>query len=159
MYFEYVTNWLYRLMKVPIPLVLSENVYGLVTVFDLFLFTVYLGVFIILIKYLITDSLSLNVGGVDLNYSSDAYVARQYRNSVSNHIKNSNEKKEAAAKRNELLTKQRRLLYYHKNHKYKQPTYNNSIGGRILAKKNAGRISTSTSSNSIVSHILAKKKK
>lgn len=80
MYFEYVTNWLYRLMKVPVPLVLSENVYGLVTVFDLFLFTVYLGVFIILIKYLITDTLSLNVGGVDVNYSSNAYLPKNMKN-------------------------------------------------------------------------------
>lgn len=143
MYFEYVTNWLYRLMKVPVPLVLSENIYGLVTVFDLFLFTVYLAVFIILIKYLITDTLSLNVGGVDINYSSDAYVARQYRNSVKSHIKNSNAKKVAISKRNELLKKQSRYMYAHTNDGYKQPTYNNSIGGRILAKKNAGRISTS----------------
>lgn len=143
MYFEYVTNWLYRLMKVPVPLVLSENIYGLVTVFDLFLFTVYLGVFIILIKYLITDSLSFNVGGVDINYSSDAYVARQYRNSVKSNIKNSNAKKDAVLKRNELLKKQSRNMYAHINDGYKQPIYNNSIGGRILAKKNAGRISTS----------------
>lgn len=92
MYFQYMINWLYRLMKVPIPLVLSENVYGLVTVFDLFLFTVYLGVFIILIKYLITDTLSLNVGGVDVNYSSNAYLPKNMRNIR----RKTNNKKESA---------------------------------------------------------------
>lgn len=80
MYFNYIVNWFYRLMKVPVPLVLSKNVFGLVTVFDIFLFTVYIGVFIILIKYLITDSLSLKVGGVDVNYSSNAYLPRNIRN-------------------------------------------------------------------------------
>lgn len=80
MYFKYVVNWFYRLMKVPVPLVLSKDVYGLVTVFDIFIFTVYLGVFIILIKYLITDTLSLNVGGVDVNYSSSSYLPKHLKN-------------------------------------------------------------------------------
>lgn len=92
MYFQYILNWFYRLMKVPVPLVLSDSVFGLVTVFDLFLFTVYLGVFIILIKYLITDSLSLNVGGVDVNYSSNAYLPRNIRNIK----RKTNNKKESA---------------------------------------------------------------
>lgn len=156
MYFEYVTNWLYRLMKVPIPLVLSENVYGLVTIFDLFLFTVYLGVFIVLIKYMITDSLSLNVGGVDINYSSDAYVARQYRNAVSNHINKSNERKAIAEKKKADYAKGQQWLNERRN---RAKTYSNSIGGRILANKNAGRISASKNNNSIGSRILAKKKK
>lgn len=158
MYFDYMINWLYRVMQVPVPLVVSQNIYGLVTVFDLFLFTVYLGLFVVLLKYMITDTLSLNVGGVDINYSSDAYIARHYRDSVENHIKNSNRKKEATTKRNELLKKQRKNMYAHINDGYKQPTYNNSIGGRILARKNAGRISTNKS-NSIGGRILAKKGK
>ena len=142
MYFDYMVNWLYRVMQVPVPLVVSQNVYGLVTVFDLFLFTVYLGLFFVLLKYMITDTLSLNAGGVDINYSSDVYLARRYRDSVKNHIKNSIATKDAIAKRNELLKKQTRNMYAHINDGYKQPTYNNSIGGRILARKNAGRIST-----------------
>lgn len=80
MYFDYITNWLYRLMKVPVPLVASENVFGLVTVFDIFLFTVFLGVFIVLIKYLITDSFSLKVGETDINYSSSAYLPKSMKN-------------------------------------------------------------------------------
>lgn len=138
MYFEYMINWLYRCMKVPVPLVLSENVYGLVTVFDLFLFTVYLGIFIVLIKYIITDTLSLNVGGVDINYSSDAYITRQYRNSVNNYIKKSNERKTVSEKKKADSTKAQQWLNDRKN---RTKTYSNSIGGRILAKKNAGRIS------------------
>lgn len=148
MYFEYVINWLYRLMKVPVPLVLSENVFGLVTVFDIFLFTVYLAVFIILIKYLLTDTLSLNIGGIDINYSSDAYIARHYRSSMAKHLKNSAAKKEAMSKREDLLKKQRMNRYAHLNDNYKTPTYNNSLGGRILALNNVGRIKIS--SNKII---------
>ena len=113
MYFDYMVNWLYRVMQVPVPLVVSQNVYGLVTVFDLFLFTVYLGLFFVLLKYMITDTLSLNAGGVDINYSSDVYLARRYRDSVKNHIKNSIATKDAIAKRNELLKKQTRNMSIH----------------------------------------------
>ena len=144
MYFSYMINWLYRVMQVPVPLVVSNNIFGLVTVFDLFLFTVYLGVFIVLIKYIITDTLSLDVGGVDINYSSDAYVARHYRNSLSNNIKNSNAKKESVAKRNELLKKQERYMYYHANSLKNsgKPTVkvtSNSMAGRILNKKGGNK--------------------
>lgn len=157
MYFDYVVNWLYRVMQVPVPLVVSENIYGLVTIFDIFLFTLYLGVFIVLIKYLITDTLSFNVGGQDISYSSNSYITRQYRNSANNHIKKSNAKKEAIVKRYSMLKRQSQLRYAHINDGYKQPTYNNSIGGRILARKNAGRIHVDKKGNSIGHRILAKR--
>lgn len=149
MYFEYVTNWLYRLMKVPIPLVLSENIYGLVTIFDLFLFTVYLGVFIILIKYIMTDSLSLNVGGVDINYSSDMYISKRFREDSNKFITKTKERKSDYIKGQQWLKVRRN----------RTKTYNNSIGGRILAKKNAGRISSDKNANSIGHRILANKNK
>lgn len=79
MYFTYITNWVYRLMKIPVPLVVSEDIYGMVTVFDIFLFTVFLGVFFVLIKYLITDSFDLHVGDLNLNYSSNAYLPKNLK--------------------------------------------------------------------------------
>lgn len=90
MYFQYIVNWFYRLMNVPVPLVLSRDVYSMVSVFDIFLFLVYLGVFVILIKYLITDS--LNLGATNINYSSSAYLPRNMRQ-IGHKTKN---KKESA---------------------------------------------------------------
>jgi len=90
MYFDYVINWTYRAMQIPVPLVVSENVYGMVTVFDIFLFTVYLGVFIFLIKYLITDRLDFRVGRTDITYTSNSYIPKHLRN-TSNTSKKSND--------------------------------------------------------------------
>lgn len=93
MYISYVFSWLYKIMLLPVPLVLSDDVYYLVTIFDLFMFTVYIAIFIILIRYLITDNLSINIGGYSMNYSSSAYLPSQinsHRNKmrkVKNRIK------------------------------------------------------------------------
>ena len=86
MYFNYIVNWIYRAMKMPVPLIVSENVYGLVTVFDIFLFSVYLGVFIILIKYLITDRLDFHIGKTDINYTSNSYMSKNLRSKKNNSV-------------------------------------------------------------------------
>lgn len=137
MYFQYVVNWLYRCMQVPVPIVVSNNVYGLVTIFDLFLFTVYLGVFIVLIKYLITDNIDIKLGDTDVNYSSSSYITKQYNRSLSNYIKANTNRRIVSDKKKADYLKGQQWLNERKN---KAKTYSDSIGGRILAKKNAGRI-------------------
>lgn len=92
MYFDFMLNWIYRVMQLPVPIVTAPNVYGLVTIFDIFLFTVYIAVFIILIRYIITDNLSLKVGEVDINYSSNAYLPKH----MNNIRRKTNDKKESA---------------------------------------------------------------
>lgn len=89
MYFDYMVNWIYRAMQLPVPIVTAPNVYGLVTIFDIFMFTVYIGVFIILIRYLITDELSLRVGSPeDISYSSDMYMNKKIQERISSRIAN-----------------------------------------------------------------------
>lgn len=115
MYITYVFNWLYKIMQLPVPLVLSEDVFGLVTIFDIFMFTVYVAIFIILIRYIITDSLSLDVGGYSINYSSSAYLPKRLKKSLSKNDKDNNDSNSI------------------KNIKVYS---NDSIGGRILNRKN-----------------------
>lgn len=56
-------------MQIPVPLVLSADVYALVTIFDIFMFTVYIAIFIILIRFILTDTLSFRVGTLsDFSY-------------------------------------------------------------------------------------------
>ncbi|MBR5227690.1 MAG: hypothetical protein IKV94_03540 [Clostridia bacterium] len=74
MYIEYVFNWLYKIMLLPFPLVLSNEVFYLVTILDLFMFSVYVAIFIILIRYILTDTISFEIGGYSINYSSSAYL-------------------------------------------------------------------------------------
>lgn len=82
MYFEYMINWLYRSMQLPVPIVVSSDVIGVVTVFDIFMFTVYIAVFVILIRYIITDSLSFKVGTPeDISYNSNMYISKHLRKS------------------------------------------------------------------------------
>ena len=102
-------------MQLPVPLVLSEDVFGLVTIFDIFMFTVYVAIFIILIRYIITDSLSLDVGGYSINYSSSAYLPKRLKKSLSKNDKDNNDSNSI------------------KNIKVYS---NDSIGGRILNRKN-----------------------
>lgn len=69
MYFNYVFAWVYKVMQVPVPIVLSSDLYSLVTIFDIFMFSVYIALFIILIRFIITDTLSFRVGTVsDFSY-------------------------------------------------------------------------------------------
>lgn len=69
MYFSYVFDWVYKVMQVPVPIVLSSNLYSLVTIFDVFMFTVYIAIFVILIRFIITDTLSFRVGNIsDFSY-------------------------------------------------------------------------------------------
>lgn len=74
MYFIYMIKWIYQAMLVPFPIVTSAKSYGLVTVFDLFMFTVYLGVAFVLIRFIITDNLSFKVGNEDISYSSRSAI-------------------------------------------------------------------------------------
>lgn len=115
MYISYVFNWLYNIMQVPFPLVASDSVFGLVTVFDLFLFSVYCGIFIVLIRYMVTDNLSLKVGDItDFSYSSSAYLPTRIRQ-IKRKTDSSIEKSDSS-----------------KNVKIHS---NNSIAGRILNRK------------------------
>lgn len=75
MYFSYVFAWVYKVMQVPVPIVLSSDLYSLVTIFDIFMFTVYIAIFVILIRFIVTDTLSLRVGSVsDFSYHSTSKV-------------------------------------------------------------------------------------
>lgn len=108
MYITYMFNWLYDILQLPVPLVLSDNIYSMVTIFDLLMFSIYIAIFIILIRYIITDNLSFSVGGYSMNYSSNAYLPNNIRKS----------KKDFGVKTDKV-----------KVHS------NNSIGGRILNRK------------------------
>lgn len=101
MYITYMFNWLYDILQLPVPLVLSDNIYFMVTIFDLLMFSIYIAIFIILICYIITDTLSFSVGGYSMNYSSSAYLPSQFR---SNRIK---KRKEAEKSQKEQLKKEK----------------------------------------------------
>jgi len=79
MYITYMFNWLYDILQLPVPIVLSDNIYSMVTIFDLLMFSIYIAIFIILIRYIITDSLSFSVGGYSMNYSSSAYLPSHFK--------------------------------------------------------------------------------
>ena len=49
MYFIQVCNWFYQCMQVPVPIVIFNDQVALVTIFDVFMFLVYLGIFIVFI--------------------------------------------------------------------------------------------------------------
>lgn len=90
MYINYMSNWIVKVLQIRIPLVLSQEVVYLVTIWDLFMLTVFLGIFIILIKYIITDSIDIKLGDTDINYSSTSYIPnRVHKDSVKikKHIK------------------------------------------------------------------------
>lgn len=106
MYLTYMFNWLYDILQLPVPLVLSKDIYSMVTIFDLLMFSIYIAIFIILIRYIITDNLSFSVGGYSMNYSSNAYLPNKIKNNKKDSIKNN--------------------VKVHSN---------NSIGGRILNRK------------------------
>lgn len=87
MYFTFVLNWLYRFMLLPVPIVSSPDSYGLVTIFDLFMFTVFLSIFIILIKFIITDSFDFRFKKSDDSYSSEKpFVYTNIGNSMGDRI-------------------------------------------------------------------------
>ena len=101
-------NWLYKVMQIPVPLVLSNNVYALVTIFDIFMFTFYLGIFIVLIRFMVTNNLSFRVGGFsDFSYSPNFNSIKKCDTSLEADSSNENIK-----------------VYS-----------NDSVGGRILNRK------------------------
>lgn len=133
MYFDYMINWIYRTMQLPIPIVTSPNVYGLVTIFDIFMFTVYVSVFIILIRYILTDELNFRVGSPeDISYNSDMYIAKQFREDSTKFMTRAKERKANRIAREQYFIDRRK----------KSKTYTNSIYGRILARRNAGKVET-----------------
>lgn len=135
MYFDYMINWIYRTMQLPVPIVTAPNVYGLVTIFDIFMFTVYIAVFIILIRYIITDELSFKVGSPeDISYNSDMYMAKQFREDSTRFAEKLKERKA-----NRIAKQQ-----FYLNLKNKPKTYVNTVYGRIMAKRKAGRIETNS---------------
>lgn len=86
MYINYMSDWIVKILQIRIPLVLSQEVVYLVTIWDLFMLTVFLGIFIILIKYIITDSIDIKLGDTDINYSSTSYIPNKVHK-VSSKIK------------------------------------------------------------------------
>lgn len=76
MYFVQICNLFYRCMQVPVPIVVFNNQVTLVTIFDIFMFTVYLGIFITLIKYIMTGTLDFKVYKEDFHYSTKSSFRR-----------------------------------------------------------------------------------
>lgn len=117
MYISYLFNWLYKVMQIPVPLVLSNEIYALVTIFDIFMFTLFIGIFIVLIRYLITNNLSLRVGSMsDFSYSPK--FNSSYKSDVA--IENIEDTSVQSFKTRTVR---------------RQNFSNNSIGGRIINKK------------------------
>lgn len=82
MYFIQVCNWFYQCMQVPVPIVIFNDQVALVTIFDVFMFLVYLGIFIVLMKFLITGSLDFRVYNEDFHYSTHSNFGRGKRESL-----------------------------------------------------------------------------
>lgn len=117
MYISYLFNWLYKVMQIPVPLVLSNEIYALVTIFDIFMFTLFIGIFIVLIRYLITNNLSLRVGSMsDFSYSPK--FNSSYKSDVA--IENIEDTSVQSSKTRTVR---------------RQNFSNNSIGGRIINQK------------------------
>ena len=70
MYFVQICDWFYQCMQVPVPIVIFNNQVALVTIFEIFMFLVYLGIFFTLLKFIITGTLDFNVYGEDFHYST-----------------------------------------------------------------------------------------
>ena len=90
MFFTFVINWLYRFMLLPVPIVSSYDSFGLVTIFDLFMFTVFLSIFFLLVKFIINDSFDFkfyNTKKTDDSYSSEKpFVYKNIGNSMGDRI-------------------------------------------------------------------------
>lgn len=84
MYINYMSDWIIKILQIRIPLVLSQEVVYLITIWDIFMLTVFLGIFIILIKYIITDSIDIKLGDTDINYSSTSYIPNRVHKDSTN---------------------------------------------------------------------------
>ena len=82
MYFVQVCNWFYQCMQVPVPIVIFNDQVALVTIFDIFMFLVYLGIFIVLIKFIITGTLDFRVYNEDFHYSTHSNFGKSRRQSL-----------------------------------------------------------------------------
>ena len=80
---DYISDWVVSSLNIQVPLVLSSDVFYLVSIRDLFMLSVFLGIFIIFIKYLITDNIDIHIGDSDINYSSSNYLNRRIHNDSS----------------------------------------------------------------------------
>lgn len=143
MYISYMFNWLYKVMQIPVPLVLSNNVYALVTIFDIFMFTFYLGIFIVLIRFMVTNNLSFRVGGFsDFSYSPNFNIIKKGDTSLEADSSNENIKVYSNDSVGGRILNRKILLSSNPNKKtnLRVPKYykvhsNNSINGRIFNRK------------------------
>lgn len=74
MYINYISKWIVETLQIKVPLVLTSKDVYLISIWNLFMLTVFLGIFICLVKYLITDHLSFKVGNEDISYSSRSAI-------------------------------------------------------------------------------------
>lgn len=79
MYFVQVCNWFYQFLLIPVPISIYPGQVALITIFDIFMFFVYLGIFITLIKFIITGSLDFRVYNEDFHYSTKSNFGRVNR--------------------------------------------------------------------------------
>ena len=77
-------------MQVPVPIVVFNNQVTLVTIFDIFMFSVYLGIFIILIKYIMTGTLDFKVYKEDIHYSTNSYFRKKKHKTRANDSESDN---------------------------------------------------------------------
>lgn len=58
MYISYMFNWLYQLMQIKIPFVFSDKVYFSVSIYGLFIGSVFLFITFLAIRFLLTGIIS-----------------------------------------------------------------------------------------------------
>lgn len=127
-------------MQIPVPLVLSSEIYALVTIFDIFMFTVFIGIFIVLIRYIITNNLSLRVGSMsDFSYSpkfSSSYKSDVAVKNVEDTSASVSPSKTRTVKRQNFSNKSVGGRIINQKRQTEQRTLNkNSMGHRIVMSK------------------------
>ena len=128
MYFVQICNWFYQCMQVPVPIVIFNNQVALVTIFDIFMFLVYLGIFFTLLKFIITGTLDFNVYGEDFHYSTGS-------NFNSRNTRSKNESNRKYTRVTKELNNQRVDNEYVFFHRRKKIYNGKSMASRIIFKK------------------------
>ena len=129
MYFVQVCNWFYQCMQVPVPIVIFNNQVTLVTIFDNFMFLVYLGIFITLLNFIITGTLDFNVYGEDFHYSSGSSFNKSYNKKSKNDVNRKYTRVTKDVKPNRIDNE---YVFFHRRKKI----YNSkSMASRIIFKK------------------------